>query len=141
MKIPEIIISIKPKWCDLIISGKKTWEIRKTRPNIIGPARVFLYKTKSGKVIAEFTLRECKCIQAWIDSDGEKHLGNTIGIRHCVDDDRLFYYLYKETKTGKPYSAGWAWHIEDLIVYEEAKALDLYFGIKQPPMSWCYVRK
>lgn len=29
-----VLISIQPKWCELIASGKKTIEVRKTRPKI-----------------------------------------------------------------------------------------------------------
>lgn len=135
----EVIISIKPKWCDLIVSGQKIDEIRKTKPDTShGPLRVFIYKTTSGKVIGEFTLRSCRYIQVWIDPDGEKHLGNTIGLRHCVDEHELFDYLYREPKPRKPYPGGWAWRIEDLIVYDEPKRLDLLCGIKRPPQSWRY---
>ena len=135
----EVIVSIKPKWCDLIVSGDKTYEIRKTKPDIShGPLRVFIYRTNRGKVIGEFTLKSCRFIQAWIDGDGEKHLGNTLGLRHCIDDEELFNYLYRETKPGKPYSGGWAWKIDDLIIYDQPKRLDLLFGMKRPPQSWCY---
>ena len=119
----EVIISIKPKWCDLIVSGKKTDEIRKTKPDTShGPLRVLIYKSNRGKVIGEFTLRTCRFIQAWTDKDGEKHIGNTIGLRHCMDDEELFTYIY----------------IEDLIVYDEAKRLDWFCGLKRPPQSWQY---
>lgn len=135
----EVIISIKPKWCDLIVSGQKTDEIRKTKPDTsYGPLRVLIYKSNRGKVIGEFTLRTCRFIQAWTDKDGEKHLGNTIGLRHCMDDEELFTYLYRETKPGKPYPGGWAWHIDDLIIYDEAKRLDWLCGLKRPPQSWQY---
>lgn len=135
----EVIISIKPKWCDLILSGQKTDEIRKTKPDTSnGPLKVFIYKSGSGHVVGEFTLIRCKYIQAWVDNDGEKHLGNTFGLRHCMDDEALFKYLYRETKPGKPYHGGWAWHIHNLFVYERPKRLDLFCGIKQPPQSWRY---
>ena len=135
----EVIISIKPKWCDLIISGQKTDEIRKTKPDTShGPLRVFIYKTNRGKVIGEFTLRQCRYIQAWIDGDGQKHLANTIGLKHCINEHELFDYLYREPDAGKPYPGGWAWHIDDLIVYDQPKRLDLLFGLKRPPQSWQY---
>lgn len=134
----EVIISIKPEWCDLIVSGQKIYEIRKTKPDTSnGPLRVFIYKTNNGGVIGEFTLRTCRYIQAWKDNWGIKHLGNTLGLRHCLEDDELFEYLYKETEPWKPYPGGWAWRIEDLIVYEKAKRLDL-LGLKRPPQSWRY---
>ncbi len=33
----SVLISIKPKWCELIASGKKTVEVRKTKPAIKTP--------------------------------------------------------------------------------------------------------
>ena len=133
-----VIISIRPKWCDLIVSGEKKYEIRKTKPDLKdGPLRVFIYKTGNGGIIGEFTLISCKYIQAWMDADGEKHLGSTVGMRHCVDDEELFNYLYRETEPGEPYSGGWAWHIDDLIGYDQPKSLE-YFGLKRPPQSWQY---
>lgn len=30
----SVLISIHPKWCELIADGKKTVEVRKTRPKI-----------------------------------------------------------------------------------------------------------
>lgn len=41
-----VLLSEKPKWCDLIASGKKTIEVRKTRPKIDTPFKVFIYATK-----------------------------------------------------------------------------------------------
>ena len=135
----EVIISIKPKWCDLIASGKKIDEIRKTKPDTShGPLRVFIYKSGSGKIIGEFTLRTCRYIQAWVDRDGEKHLGNVLGLRHGLEDEELFDYLYKETDPGKPYYGGWAWHIEDLHMYDEPKKLSWFCGLQRPPQSWQY---
>lgn len=135
----EVIISIKPKWCDLIVSGKKTDEIRKTKPDTShGPLRVLIYRSTRGKVIGEFTLKTCRFIQAWTDKDGEKHLGNTIGLRHCLTDEKLFDYLYREQKPGKPYPHGWAWHIDNLIVYDKPKRLDMLCGLKRPPQNWQY---
>ena len=44
-----ILMSIKPKYCELIASGKKTIEVRKTRPKIKPPFRVCMYCTKASK--------------------------------------------------------------------------------------------
>ena len=41
-----IMISIHPKWCELIASGKKTVEVRKTRPKIETPFKCYIYETK-----------------------------------------------------------------------------------------------
>ena len=37
-----IMISIKPKYCELIISGKKTIEVRRTKPKIDTPFKWFI---------------------------------------------------------------------------------------------------
>ena len=66
-----ILMSIKPKWCELIFSGEKTIEVRKVAPNLETPYRVYMYWTKEkggvkiindclnsvyggGKVVGEF---------------------------------------------------------------------------------------
>lgn len=42
-----IMISIQPKWCELIASGEKTIEVRKTRPKLPTPFKCYIYCTKS----------------------------------------------------------------------------------------------
>lgn len=54
-----VLISIKPKWCDLIRRGRKTVEIRKTCPKLEVPFKVYIYETMdggrgSGLVFGEF---------------------------------------------------------------------------------------
>ena len=41
-----VLISIQPKWCELIASGKKTVEVRKTKPKIETPFKVYIYCTQ-----------------------------------------------------------------------------------------------
>ena len=67
-----VLISIQPKWCELIASGEKTIEVRKTRPKIETPFKCYIYETnwkdntywknkhkgKLGKVIGEFVCNE-----------------------------------------------------------------------------------
>ena len=43
----SVLISIKPKWCELIANGKKTVEVRKTRPKIDVPFKCYIYCTKA----------------------------------------------------------------------------------------------
>ena len=63
-----VLISIHPKWVELIANGKKTIEVRKTRPKLETPFKCYIYETnwkdntywknkhkgKLGKVIGEF---------------------------------------------------------------------------------------
>ena len=45
----SVLISIQPKWCELIASGKKTAEVRKARPKIETPFKCYIYWTKNTK--------------------------------------------------------------------------------------------
>ena len=42
-----VLLPIQPKWCELIASGKKTIEARKTRPKSQTPFRCYIYCTKN----------------------------------------------------------------------------------------------
>ncbi len=44
-----VLMSIQPKWCELIASGKKTIEVRKTKPKIEAPFKVYIYETQGRK--------------------------------------------------------------------------------------------
>ena len=135
----DILISIKPTWCDLIFSGQKIDEIRRTVPKDTRfPYTVYIWQTGNGGCVGRFTVRHFTFIQAWMDDDGTKHLGNCIGLRHCVDENELFDYLYKGNIPGKHFSGGWAWRIEDLVRFDKPMSLS-DFGLKRPPQSWQYV--
>ena len=45
----SVLISIRPKWCELIASGKKTIEVRKTAPKIETPFKCYIYCTKDNE--------------------------------------------------------------------------------------------
>lgn len=42
-----VLLSIRPKWCELIASGQKTIEVRKTRPKIETPFKCYIYCTSA----------------------------------------------------------------------------------------------
>ena len=43
--LDNILISIKPKWCSKILNKEKTIEIRKTKPKLDPPFKVYIYCT------------------------------------------------------------------------------------------------
>lgn len=45
----SVLISIQPKWCELIASGNKTIEVRKTRPKIATPFKCYIYCTRNAR--------------------------------------------------------------------------------------------
>lgn len=133
-----VLLSIKPKYCELIASGKKTVEVRKTRPKIPTPFRGYIYCTLSGmnefvrsiplerywyerkgKVIGEFVCNEitkiinggsCFTIENCTASET-----NQVARSSCLDFDDVKKYLSKKD--------GYAWHISDLKIYDKPKEL------------------
>jgi predicted transcriptional regulator len=53
----SVLISIQPKWCEKIASGKKIIEVRKNKPSINTPFKCYIYCTNQ-KTIGDFIL--CK---------------------------------------------------------------------------------
>ena len=53
-----ILMSIRPQWCEKIFNGSKTIEVRKSRPSIDMPFKVYVYQTKhkGGKAIVSEVL-------------------------------------------------------------------------------------
>ena len=47
MNKKAVLLSVQPKWCALIANGKKTVEVRKTRPKIETPFKCYIYQIKS----------------------------------------------------------------------------------------------
>lgn len=43
-----VMLSIRPKWCEKIISGEKTIEVRKTRPKLETSFKCYVYCTLQG---------------------------------------------------------------------------------------------
>ena len=157
-----VLISIQPKWCELIASGKKTYEVRKTKPKLETPFKVYIYCTQdkrllrkfdkgeriddehffeehvfvrqntwirghlnpNKKVIGEFVCDRFVFLDAYYDTNGNRHLCNTAFLKSCVPNDELFDYLYG--KHGKKHG-GWAWHISNLVIYDKPKELSGFF--------------
>lgn len=52
-----VMISIRPEWCQKIVNGQKTIEVRKTRPKLETPFKVYIYCTKAEERLA-FILKD-----------------------------------------------------------------------------------
>lgn len=155
------MISIKPKWCELIANGKKTIEIRKTRPKIDTPFKCYIYCTKdkidtspktiwwkanssgfryimNGKVIGEFV---CDEIMTYAFSDVstdvgifsyyERYVKNDCDC-DCLTDDEIIDYGNGVTLYG--------WHISELKIYDEPKELCEFSAIDNHAVKKCQNR-
>ena len=46
-----VMLSVRPQWCELICNGKKTIEVRKTRPKLGTPFKCYIYCTVGGDAL------------------------------------------------------------------------------------------
>lgn len=136
----SVLISIQPEWCDLIKSGMKTVEVRKSRPNLDTPFKVYIYCTihgcsflvggkhplsGNGMIVGEFV---CDCII----SHCEMQNADISEQQGCIKREKLLQY-----SNGKEL---YGWHISNLVIYDKQKNLS-EFQITRPPQSWCYVEE
>lgn len=130
-----VLISIQPKWCELIASGEKTIEVRKTHPNRPTPFKCYIYCTKSrvpyesfgvnkrpvecgGYVIGEF---ECKDVRNYCpDPYGLPEYFISDLKATCLTMEELWSYGKGKELYG--------WHISDLVIYDEPKPLSEFYG-------------
>ena len=137
-----VLLSIKPKWCELIFIQKKTLEIRKSMPSIETPFKVYIYETKAkwvfdalmnagmtsiaeilengfGKVVSEFTCDKVSRLAiSYINGTDILCMTKDTergALESCLSWDELLTY-----SDGKPI---YGWHISDLRVYAEPKTL------------------
>lgn len=148
-----IMISIQPQWVEKILRGEKTIEIRKTKPKIELPCKVYIYCTKgqelwgdgtgetwhgidenedmklvhelnptlarlNGKVVAEFTLNRADEFSVF--ENGSVQYWNSYSLeKSCLTYDQIAKYIGYNKKYG--YRNGYAWFIDNLIIYDKPK--------------------
>ena len=132
----SILLSIKPKYVELIANGEKTIEVRRTRPKLEVPFKCYIYETKGqyikfihgahtkygygrGKVIGEFICDKVYSIKnrgsSFSVADEEQSVTNEIARQSCLYyDDMVSYFGNKD---------GFGWHISDLKIYDRPREL------------------
>ena len=135
-----VLISIRPKWCEKIISGEKTIEVRKTRPKMNTPFKCYIYECGNGKVIGEFLCDEI------ININGAGRIPSDVARPTCLEPAELHQYLGAAT--------GFGWHISNLRIYDTPRELREFYAVPnevevalkakpkpvtRPPQSWRYV--
>ena len=81
-----VLISVQPQWCELIARGKKTIEVRKTRPKIETPFKCYIYMmSKGNKPIKEIEMPNGS---AYVEVD-YKMTGKVIGEFVCNRIDKF----------------------------------------------------
>ena len=155
-----VLISIRPKWCEKIVNGDKTIEVRKTRPKMNTPFKCYIYCTLpkyphedfivtnyprpqfygGGKVVGEFT---CDRID-WITHIGYTGIPNLAETRICdaatMRTSPVGGLLNAACLTPKmlndylAWGDGYGWHITDLRIYDAPRELSEFR--RACPNSW-----
>lgn len=133
----SVLISIQPKWCEFIAYGKKTVEVRKSRPKLETPFKVYIYCTPNrrdygvtqGKAIGEFVCDKIytytTCLELQSDNDIST---DEIMNKSCLSEIELFKYEYPtSSKEFGVIKVGlFAWNISDLVIYDTPKELSKF---------------
>ena len=163
-----VLISIHPKWCEKIISGEKTIEVRKTRPKMDTPFRGYIYRTKGtvphiingkwvqmevgGTIIAEFTCDRIYELEmrspggSYYVKGEDQPTTNDVARHSCL----TLWDMHEYLQAGK----GYGWHISNLRIYDHPRDLWEFAGLQRetefglapkpitrPPQSWRYVEE
>ena len=142
-----VLISIRPEWCERIINGQKTIEVRKTRPKMDTPFKCYIYCTQSADMLwilkeRERSLHPDKIADVFkADKCGGAYRGNgkIIGEFTCnrvtnlfsnsrfwLDEDDVLHTCLSAAEMRK-YANGanglYGWHISNLKIYDTPKEL------------------
>ena len=153
----SVLISIQPKWCELIASGKKTVEVRKTAPKLPTPFKCYIYCTKKKKRDEYGSIIFYKDPNGICVDNGEgcsplltgmvigefvcdkimpfdvpypayqKELDKAILEQSCLTYYQLHRYAYHDKLYG--------WHISNLVIYDEPKQLSEFYKCGAVPMK------
>lgn len=163
-----VLLSIRPNWCKLIWSGMKTIEVRRNRPNLETPFKVYIYcsgnsgwlmmspkglRKMDRRVIGEFV---CDKIEKLV------HVGTMMDINILTLEGwykpagELLQAACLTEATTKKYLKGhdgYGWHISNLKIYDRPLDLRELTGLQEtrfgmrpveitsPPQSWRYVEE
>ena len=134
----SVLISIQPKWCELIASGEKTIEVRKTKPKLETPFKVYIYETQGRYE----DLRDCRTFKFW--DIRQKVIGEFVCNRIYEIGYDYFYPCGYEVSMGEisrkelyeksclsfnqmddylNMELGYGWHISNLVIYDKPREL------------------
>ena len=160
-----VLISIKPEWCELIVNGTQSVEVRKNKPKLEMPFTCYIYCTKAPKGWFWFGSpnfrRDGVVIGEFVCKDIEELKRNTVfNAPALYSQSRLTrdeYFGYIGNKTA------YIWYISDLKIYDKPKELSEFSPadcgkrrcfncecfdaekpsctLKRPPQSWYYVEE
>lgn len=159
-----VLISIRPKWYEMIVNGNKTIEVRKTRPKMNTPFKCYIYCTIGGRDL-NIPISQERLMRDYLETGSMKSLNCPLGNGKVVGEficDQIYeletkahggsYYAKNEDQSTTNFIAqqscltlkdmhdylhaqkGYGWHISDLRIYDEARELSEFR--RACPNSW-----
>ena len=154
-KMKAVLMSLKPEWCKLIADGKKTIEVRKSKPKLKTPFKVYIYCTKdgdtngyqifvkpknanqfkgicTGTVIGEFVCDHIKKVVTYTPG-GIEMIDKVATLEACLTIAEISKYAH-----GKDV---FAWYITDLVIYDKPKELSEFHILDKEKQKACAHRE
>lgn len=121
----KVLLSIKPKYAELILSGEKKYEFRRTIFRNPAVKKVVIYASSPiSKVIGEFDIDDiltCNLAELWL---------------HTMDHAGIDKEYYDSYFSGK--DRGYAIKVKRVKKYSRHKELN-EFNVKRAPQSFAYI--
>ena len=163
----SILQSIHPKYCELIASGKKTIEVRKTKPRIPTPFKVYIYQTRHKwvyNIFTRFLLPQGKVIGEYVCNEIEELLYDALYITYysrkatfpqsvndeflkgtCVSYEEAMQYCknmkFGDIENNIKGGSFWGYHISNLKIYDKPKELSEFSVIDKEFLKECPYRE
>lgn len=134
----SVLISLRPKWCELIASGEKTIEVRKTAPEEV-PFKGYIYPTRPKKYykcgavstsdellwLANGKIKMCDGFEFWANGEDYQCVnGKVIGEFVCYNvDEYTFSHYNAEYRVTHVEQKGMCLNQPELILYGKGKTL------------------
>jgi predicted transcriptional regulator len=156
-EMKSVLISVQPKWVEKIASDEKTIEVRKTRPKVGRPFKVYIYCTKGEQLFNNTgKITKSGVFNTVFDNHIENINGKVIGEFVCDRMDEYKFnwaeftayanrtYLISEKQlkntclSREEFNAYgctenehkeklYGWHISELKIYDKPKELSEFF--------------
>lgn len=151
-----VLLSIRPNWCKLILSGMKTVEVRKTRPKLETPFRVYIYCTGAESwwmKLPKAGLRQMdeRFIGTFVCDEIYRIDRDCVGFNFTASSLDLPVYTLPENNDEERNAKreelttcltdaelckylgihpGYGWHISDLRIYDRPRKLQEFTGLR-----------
>lgn len=141
----SVMISIRPEWCAKIASGRKTIEVRKTKPKLKTPFKCYIYCTKSppylvlGDVFRGNWETEYVTTHGYSREEADRIWGTLNGkvigeficdaiLTHCemANADLAEHMGCIKREKIREYAGDkevFGWHISDLVIFDKPKSI------------------